>query len=99
MSQYSIPGRGKGAAQVVSHATKTVSNSAELLSPAMSKPTCVEIFVSCTGAGDVALTDWGGNTAVYTLTVGNHWIQGMWKLIKSTGTTATATYVARFATP
>lgn len=99
MSQYSIPGRGKGAAQVVAHATKTASDATALTSPATAKPTCVEIFVSCTVAGDVALTDWGGNTAVYTLTVGNHWIQGMWKLIKSTGTTATATYVARFATP
>ena len=98
MSAYNIPARGRGTAQVVANETVTASDTTALTSPSKSEPTCVEIFVAVSVAGDVVLVDWGGNAATYTLTVGNHWISGHFKLIKSTGLTATATFVARYAT-
>ena len=98
MSAYNIPGRSKGAAQVVSHAAKTVHDTNTLLSPLQSLPTCVELYINCTVAGNVALKMWGGSSVVYAVPVGSLLLSGMFSHIMSTSTTATATYVARFAT-
>lgn len=82
----------------VSHKAVTAHDSTAITSPRNAKASCGMLAFNVTVAGNVVLQMHNDDSAVtHALPVGRHELVGHWRLWKSTGTTATATCVAFFA--
>lgn len=56
-------------------------------------PICTKLFINCTVAGNVTVRMLDGNTAAIPVPTGVTQVDIQFDQVKSTGTTATATYV------